>query len=128
MPEVPDLEAIRAFLNRRILGESVERVEVNIPVVIRVPREDFVRLLANDTFGVIQRHGKFLLFPFASGRVLVVNPMLTGRFAYVEPGTKKQARTCFALSLTTGKELRYADQRFMGRVYLVETDELMTVP
>jgi formamidopyrimidine-DNA glycosylase len=128
MPEVPDLEAIRTFLNRRILGETIERVEVNIPVVVRVPREDFVRLLTNDTFGVIQRHGKFLLFPFASGRILVVNPMLTGRFAYVERAVKKQARTCFTLGISTGCELRYADQRFMGRVYLVEADQLMSVP
>jgi formamidopyrimidine-DNA glycosylase len=128
MPEVPDLEAIRTFLNHRIAGESIERVDVNIPVVVRVPRVDFVRLLTNDTFGEIQRHGKFLLFPFASGRILVVNPMLTGRFAYVERSAKKYARTCFVLGISTGRELRYADQRFMGRVYLVETDQLLTVP
>ena len=128
MPEVPDLEAIRTFVNRRIIGESIESVEVNIPIVVRVPRDDFVRLLTSDTFGEVQRHGKFLLFPFASGRILVVNPMLTGRFAYVDRAAKKQARTCFALRISTGSELRYADQRFMGRVYLVETDQLMTIP
>ena len=53
MPEVPDLEAIRAFLNRRIVGETVERVDVLIPVVIRIPRDDFVRLMTGDTFGEV---------------------------------------------------------------------------
>jgi len=129
MPEVPDLEAIRAFLNQRIVGESVERVDVSIPVVIRVPREDFVRLLTGDSLGEVHRYGKFLLFSLASGRVLVVNPMLTGRFAYAEPSARKPARTCFALKLENGWELRYADQRFMGRVYLAENVEgLKTVP
>jgi formamidopyrimidine-DNA glycosylase len=128
MPEVPDLEAIRTFLNRRILGEAVERVAVNIPVVIRVPRDDFVRLLTGDSFGEIRRHGKFLLFPFASGRILVINPMLTGRFTYAQPAERKHARTCFSLGITNGWEVRYADQRFMGRVYLVTADELMGVP
>jgi len=128
MPEVPDLEAIRTFLNQRVVGESVERVDVLIPVVVRVAREEFVRLLTGDTFGEIHRYGKFLIFPLASGRLLVVNPMLTGRFTYAEPKTKKHARTCFVLGLSTGNELRYADQRFMGRVYLVEGEQLNSVP
>src|SRR5262245_19376713 len=119
MPEVPDLEAIRAFFNRQIVGETLERVEVPIPVVIRVPREEFVRLLTGETLGEVYRYGKFLLFTLASGRVMVVNPMLTGRFAYVEPKAKRHARTCMVLSVSTGREIRYADQRFMGRVYLV---------
>ena len=128
MPEVPDLEAIRTFLNRRIMGESIKRVEVNIPGVIRLPRDDFIRLLTGDSFGEIHRYGKFLLFPLASGRNLVINPMLTGRLSYVEPRARKHARTCFVLGVSDGCELRYADQRFMGRVYLVPAEELMKLP
>jgi len=128
MPEVPDLEAIRRFFNGRVVGETVARVDVFIPIVIRVTRDDFVRLLTNDTFGEVQRYGKFLLFPFASGRILVINPMLTGRFGYVAPKAKRPARTCFALALSNGCEIRYADQRYMGRVYLVTAEELKTVP
>ena len=128
MPEVPDLEAIRSFFNARVVGQTIERVDVFIPVVIRVPREEFVRLLSGDSFGEVQRHGKFLLFPLASGRVLVVNPMLTGRFGYVEPAARRQARTCFSLGLENGCEVRYVDQRFMGRVYLVTSGDLEGVP
>lgn len=128
MPEVPDLEAIRKFFNRTISGRTVDRVETFIPVVIRIPRDDFVRLLTGDTLGDVHRHGKFLLFPFASGRLLVVNPMLTGRFSVVEAKTRRHARTCFLLGLDDGRELRYVDQRLMGRVYLVEADQLETVP
>ena len=128
MPEVPDLEAIRAFLNRRIVGQTITRVEVPGPIVIRVPRDDFIRLLEGDSFGESHRYGKFLLFPLASGRVMVVNPMLTGRFVYVEKSGRKFARTCFILGLDDGHELRYADQRYMGRVYLVTPEELKSVP
>lgn len=87
-----------------------------------------MRLLTNDRFGEVLRHGKFLLFPLASGRVMVINAMLTGRFSLVEPQTRRHARTCFALGLSTGAELRYADQRVMGRVYLVESEKLDTIP
>lgn len=128
MPEVPDLEAIRAFLNQRIVGQKIDKVDVPIPVVVRVPRDEFVRLLTGDTFGEVHRYGKFLLFSLAAGRVLVVNPMLTGRFTYVDPSARKHARTCLVVRLEDGCELRYADQRFMGRVYLVTPEELKSVP
>jgi formamidopyrimidine-DNA glycosylase len=128
MPEVPDLEAIRAYFNQRIVGERVEKVDVLVPIVIRIPQAEFVRLITGDSFGEAHRHGKFLIFTMASGRLLVINPMLTGRFSYVEPRVRRAGRTCFALSISTGKELRYADQRVMGRVYLVAPDTLNTVP
>jgi len=128
MPEVPDLEAIRDFFNRRIVGQSVAKVDVLIPIVLRVPRDEFVRQMVGDTMGEVHRYGKFLLFSLASGRIMVINPMLTGRFSLVEPKTKRHARTCMILTLDSGDELRYADQRVMGRIYLTTPDELETVP
>jgi formamidopyrimidine-DNA glycosylase len=128
MPEVPDLEAIRGFLNQRVVGKSVIKVEVFIPVVLRIPRDEFQRLMTGDTMGDIHRHGKFLLFSLGSGRVMVINAMLTGRFAYVSPSTRRRARTCLTLTLDDGHELRYADERLMGRVYLVALDALDSVP
>jgi formamidopyrimidine-DNA glycosylase len=128
MPEVPDLEAIRLFFNQSIVGKTVERVDTLIPVVIRVPRDDFVRRMTGDALGEVHRHGKYLLFTLASGRVLVINAMLTGRFSVVQPPLKRHARTCFVLALDDGCELRYVDQRLMGRVYLVEAGNLNSVP
>jgi len=128
MPEVPDLEAIRKFLNRTVAGKTIEKVDTPIPVVIRVPRDEFVRLMTGDSLGEVHRHGKFLLFTLASGRVMVVNAMLTGRFSLADPAQKRHARTCFVLGLSGGKELRYADQRLMGRVYLATPETLESLP
>jgi formamidopyrimidine-DNA glycosylase len=128
MPEVPDLEAIRKFFNRTVAGETIEKVDTPIPVVIRVPREEFVRLLTGDTLGEVHRHGKFLLFTLASGRIMVINAMLTGRFTLASPAQRRHARTCFLLGLSGGQELRYADQRLMGRVYLATPETLETLP
>jgi formamidopyrimidine-DNA glycosylase len=128
MPEIPDLEAIRGFLNQRLPGVRIERAEFLIPVVFRVPKEEFVRTLEGNTFGETARRGKFLLFGLASGHLLVVNAMLTGRFQYLPPEAKRGARTCMALGLANGWELRYRDERVMGKIYLVTPDALMTVP
>jgi len=98
MPEIPDLEAIRSFLNKRILGVE------------------------------ITRRGKFLLFPLVDESVLVINPMLTGRFQYVQPAVKKLAKTCFIITFEDGWQMRYSDRLLMGKIYVVPLDGLMSVP
>ena len=128
MPEIPDLEAIRGFLNQRLPGERIERAEFLIPVVFRVPKDEFVSTLEGNTFGETRRRGKFLLFELKSGHLLVINAMLAGRFQYLQPNVKRRARTCMALGLANGWELRYADDRVMGKIYLVPADGLMEVP
>jgi len=128
MPEIPDLEAIRGFLNTRVAGTRIERADYLIPVVFRVPKEEFVRTLEGNALGEVTRHGKFLLFGLDSGHLLVINAMLTGRFQYVRPDQKRRARTCMVLALANGWELRYWDERVMGKIYLSTPDRLMTLP
>lgn len=128
MPEIPELEAIRAFLNEQIRGALIRTAETRIPPVFRTPAGELRETLPGDRLGEVLRHGKFLLFPLASGRVLAINPMLTGRFQYLEAGAKLAARTCLVLTLETGRQLRYADDRLMGKVYLVPAGQLALIP
>lgn len=128
MPEIPDLEAIRGFLNQRIPGLRIERAEAIIPVVFRIPKADFVATLEGNTLAETRRRGKFLLFGLQSGHALVVNPMLTGRFQYLRPEAKRRARTCMVLGLAGGWEFRYSDERVMGKIYLVREGNLDSIP
>ncbi len=128
MPEIPDLEAIRGFLNQRLPGQRIERAEALIPVVFRVPKDDLIQTLEGNALGMTERRGKFLLFGLESGHLLVINAMLTGRFQYLRPEVKRRARTCLALGLANGWELRYVDERLMGKVYLTTPERLMEVP
>jgi len=135
MPEIPELEAIRGFFNERLPGRVIARAETRIPPVFRTPASELRETLPGDTFGEVLRHGKFLLFPLASGRVLAINPMLTGRFQYVPTGARLAAKTCLVVALepaadseTGDYQLRYADARLMGKVYLVAAEQLGAIP
>ena len=59
-------------------GVRIERAEFLIPVVFRVPKDEFVRTLEGNVFAETQRRGKVLIFSLESGHLLVINPMLTG--------------------------------------------------
>jgi formamidopyrimidine-DNA glycosylase len=128
MPEIPELEAIRGYFNEHIAGRQIEAAEARIPVVFRTPAQVLRDTLPGDTFGELLRHGKFLLFPLTSNRVLAINPMLTGRFQYVEPKKKLPAKCCLVLGIAGGRSLRYSDDRLMGKVYLVGLDQLAAIP
>ncbi|MPZ23134.1 MAG: hypothetical protein GEU28_06230 [Dehalococcoidia bacterium] len=128
MPEIPDLEAIAAFLNRRLPGQRIEKAEVRIPVVVRASREDFADALAGNRFGQAERYGKFLIFHLQHELVMVINAMLTGRFQYVEPAMRLHRKTCFVIALEDGNELRYYDDMLMGKLYLATTATLGQLP
>ncbi len=128
MPELPDLEAYRSFFNRRIPDVGIEAVTVGIPLVVRVPKDDFIATLTDNLFGAVERRGKFILFSLKSGDYVAIHPMLSGRFQYCRPQEKRRAKTCFVLALTNGHELRYFDDRLMGKVYLVKEGAFDAVP
>ncbi|MBM2826335.1 MAG: Fpg/Nei family glycosylase [Dehalococcoidia bacterium] len=129
MPELPDLEAIKSVLEERVLGLRIQEVEVGNAIPIRRPgASEFASSLKGNAFTKVERRGKFLLMGTASGHVLAVNPMLTGRFQYCPPSGKRRAKTCFVLQLEDGQQLRYFDSRVMGKVYLVPHDELDSIP
>ncbi len=127
MPEIPELEAIRGFFTEHAAGHRIAAAAVRIPHVFRTPAQEF-RELTGDALGPVRRHGKFLLFSLESGRVLAINPMLTGRFQFVAPQTKLRAKTCLVLELEDGHSLRYSDERLMGKLYLVPADGLANIP
>jgi formamidopyrimidine-DNA glycosylase len=131
VPELPDLEAIRCFLNPRLAGRRIERAAVLIPVVVRVPAADFAGRLEGRRFldgEPVTRLGKFLFFALDDDLRMVVNPMLAGRFQLVTPDTRRAAKTSFAITLADGQELRYADERVMGKVYLAPVSEVSKLP
>jgi formamidopyrimidine-DNA glycosylase len=128
VPEIPELEAIRGFFNDHLPGRTIGEVQTRIPPVFRTPAKELRETLPGDRFGDVLRHGKFLLFPLASARVLAINPMLTGRFQYVDAKKKLAAKTCLVVDVEEGRQLRYADDRLMGKVYLVPADALDTIP
>lgn len=124
MPEIPDLEVIREFLNDRIVGREITRAEGPKPWIVRsLAADDFLADVVGRTFGLILRKGKDLLIPIGDDRLLAANLMLTGRFQYAEPDAKRSKRLYFLLG-GEDFDLRYMDDRSMGRLNYVRTDQL----
>ena len=126
MPEIPDLEVISGFLNEHLAGRRVEEVTVRYPWLVR--SVDGLDVLVGQQFESVRRYGKFLILEWDGEQTVVLNAMLTGRFTWVDAAEKKRPSTCITLAFSGEQELRYSDQRRMGRWYVVPKGELDAVP
>ena len=124
MPEAPDLEVIKDYLNAHVKGRVVDSAQVLRPTVLRPMAGDFAADLPGLTLEQFRREGKFLIAELSGDRWLAINPMLTGAIQRCEPKARVYKRTSFVLGLNDGMELRYLDDRQMGMVYYVDTGQL----
>jgi formamidopyrimidine-DNA glycosylase len=119
MPELPDLEVIRAYLDPRLAGVGIASAEVRRPIVVRnLLGGEVSEQLVGRILGGAARRGKFLLLPLDDGATVVINPMLNGRIRYGEPLPRDRVRDSLVLTLSDARELRYHDASDMGKVYL----------
>jgi len=127
MPECPELEVIKEVLQVYIVGQTIAEVEVRRPLVLRdLTGDGFAAGLTGHSITSVARRGKFLLCELSGGRALAINLMLSGRLQLCSPETRRLPYTQVFLRLSGGQELRYADRRNMGELYLTDDLALIT--
>jgi formamidopyrimidine-DNA glycosylase len=129
MPELPEVETIRADLARQLAGRQFTGAEVFWERTIARPdAARFGPLLAGRRIIEIGRRGKFLLFHLDQGAALVAHLRMTGRLRLRPAGTERSRHLRAVLHLDGGDELHFEDQRKFGRLYLVcDESELQQV-
>lgn len=134
MPELPELEVVCEVLQRHVVGQTIEAVQLIQPgaaIVVRdLTRRGFSEALTDTAIEAVKRRGKFLLFDLRptdqSDLHLAINPKLTGRLQLATPTDNKMQKTHLVFRLSGEIELRYVDQKKMGQLYL--TTDLAQVP
>ena len=85
MPELPDVVVYIDALSARLKGQTIERIRLGNPFVIRTiepgPGE-----LAGRRIRTFSRLGKRIVFAFDDDLFLIVHLMIAGRFRWREPG------------------------------------------
>jgi formamidopyrimidine-DNA glycosylase len=120
LPELPEVETIRARLAPRLEGRTLARVEILDPRLTR-PYDLFevTEELEGDLVTAVERRGKYLLLRLESGLALVVHLRMTGSFGFV-PTSHERA----VLELDDGSRLVYRDVRRFGTWLVLEDGDL----
>ena len=117
MPELPEVEVVRAGLARHVLGRTITRVDVLHPrPVRRDPRgpEGFALALTGRRIDDARRRGKYLWLPLDNGDALLGHLGMSGQLLVQPAGAADQRHLRVRLVLHDGLELRFADQRMFG--------------
>jgi formamidopyrimidine-DNA glycosylase len=124
VPELPEVETVRAGLQRWVVGRTVTAVEVFHPRSIRrhvAGASDFAAILHGARFTAACRRGKYLWLPLSFGAAgppatcLVGHLGMSGQFlvlpADAPDGPHLRVRISFG---DDGPQLRFVDQRTFG--------------
>ena len=122
MPELPEVETVRAGLERWVLDRRIAEVEVHHPrAVRRHVTGDFVGLLRGTTMTGARRRGKYLWLPLDSGDALLTHLGMSGQMLVKDPATPPEKHLRVRLVFDDGGlDLRFVDQRTFGGLSVEE--------
>jgi formamidopyrimidine-DNA glycosylase len=132
MPELPEVETVRAGLAEYLTGAKVTSVEVLDVRSLKRHQpgvQDFVNVMTGATLKHFSRRGKFLWIPLdREGLALVGHLGMSGQMLVRDAGSEPDKLTRVILHAQTpsgkGLEMRFVDQRIFGSLAI---DELETI-
>lgn len=126
MPELPEVEVVRAGLERHVVGATIARVDVLHPRPVRRDLRGpagFAAALAGRRVEAARRRGKYLWLPLDNGDALLGHLGMSGQLLVQPPDApdERHLRVRFALEgADEGREMRFVDQRMFGGLSVSE--------
>ena len=123
MPELPEVETVRAGLEDHVIPAVVEGVDVIDARGLRPSGgpEDaalFQTALTGHQFTAVRRRGKYLWFVLNDGTAMLAHLGMSGQFRVVDRHATRHRHTRIVIALNDGRDLRFLDQRTFGGLAL----------
>src|SRR5207248_3916223 len=126
MPELPEVETVRASLEPKLVGRRFEEVEIHDSRLTRpVDPAEVAAELEGERVSAVDRRGKYLIVRFESGRALLIHLRMTGSLRHAPGGTLPDDPYQRAVvRLDDGSDVAYRDVRRFGTWLLLEPSEV----
>lgn len=108
MPELPDVTIYREHLERRIVGQVLQRVRLLNPFLLRTGVPPIASIEGKRVVAV-RRLGKRIVLAFDEQLFLVLHLMIAGRLRWLSPGAKPPGRITLALFEFDGGQLAFTE-------------------
>ena len=127
MPELPEVETVRRGLAERVVGRTIEAVEIGrLRTVRRTSAQEVVDGLTGATVLEAGRRGKYLLCRLDTGDTMMVHLRMTGQLLLARAGSPRPPHTHVVLRLSgePPEELWFVDPRTFGEVVVFDPDHV----
>jgi len=127
MPELPDVENYKRYLDETALHQKIEDVAVGSPKILRGLSGPRLReALRGRQMQRSRRYGKHLLVALDDGTWLTLHFGMTGRLAYFKGLADDPRHDRLRFDFANGYHLAYLDQRMLGEVGLAENADAIS--
>jgi len=120
VPELPEVETVRAGLERHVVGRTVAVVQVLHPRAVRrdpAGPAGFAAALAGRTLERAERRGKYLWLALDDGEALLAHLGMSGQLLVGDPDRPLSPHVRVRFTFTDGSpDLRFTDQRTFGHL------------
>ena len=125
MPEMPEVEIIRRYLDTQVAGKKIINLTILLPRMIKWPDvEGFRALVTGRTIKGMNRRGKYLLMELDNASKVVFHLRMTGRLVYEPAGDTNDHHARVIFHLQDGASLVYGDTRTLGTIHGLKPQEL----
>ena len=122
MPELPEVETYRRFIDELAVGQTIAAVQVNDAHVLATPEAELRPALVGRTVTGTSRLGKNCFLELDNGHVLVLHFGMTGDVGAYRDEADAPRFTRVALHLAdSGLRLAFIDPRKFGRIRLADS-------
>jgi formamidopyrimidine-DNA glycosylase len=130
VPELPEVESTRRFLEPALTGRRIVAAEVRRPRMVRRQDhpDDFAARVTGRTIRRLRRHGKFLMADLSGDLVWVTHLGMSGRVSLARKGDPESPHTNVVIRVGGGVEMRLVDPRTFGFVVAYTPEELAASP
>lgn len=117
MPELPDVEALRQYLEANALDRRISGVVVtDTRILADLTPARFSEALTGGRLNATRRHGKHLLARLDRGGWLTMHFGMTGDLAFYADAADAPPYSRVILDFAEGDHLAYTNKRMLGRV------------
>ncbi|MBN2025695.1 MAG: Fpg/Nei family DNA glycosylase [Actinobacteria bacterium] len=117
MPELPDVEMFKGYLDSTALHKKIRKTEVSEERILSgVSQQMLARRLKGSELEETKRHGKYLFARIRGDGWLVLHFGMTGELAYYKDPHDRPEHARMVLRFENGYELAYVSQRMLGQV------------
>ncbi|MFO7971301.1 MAG: DNA-formamidopyrimidine glycosylase family protein [Desulfobacterales bacterium] len=120
MPELPDVEIFRRYLDATSLHQSIEGVRTEADVLKDISVRRFERTVRGKSFEATRRHGKYAFVSLGEPPWLLLHFGMTGFLKYYKNNEKAPSHVRVLFTFHNGYHLAYSCQRKLGKVRLVD--------
>lgn len=120
MPELPDVEVFKHYLDVTALRQCIAEVHIHVPQLLgEVSEHKLQSTLKRRQWVGSRRHGKWLFMQLDAGPWLVLHFGMTGTLYYYEQEHEPR-HAIMALDFENGAHLTFVDRRKLGTIDLAD--------